>query len=586
MSATNSNFEAHATRGADAENRRFGRKLAGLFLLLAAVLAVAGWAYLSHRQAEVRAEAHRELSTIADLKLKQILSWREERLADARFFARARFVAQDVRRFREEPDSEPARAAMLHWLNLLKGGDRYSSVMVFDRQFERRLALPASAPDQAASHRALLEQAVQRRDVIISDLQRDGTNGLVHLDIAFPVFEGADVKQGAPLAVVLLELDARQFLFPLVQSWPTPSQTAETLLVRREGNDVLYLNDLRHRTGAALSLRLPATSPELPAARVLAGETGVLDGVDYHGMLVVAAGRLIPGTPWAMVAKVDRAEIYAPLRQQTLAVLSVLGALLVVDALLVALLWRQRSAFLLERKVRERTAQLAEANANLQIFASSAAHDLRSPLRAIKGFSSLVLEDCGADLGAEGRSMLERISASADHMARLLNDLLEYSRLSQAELKLEPVSLRKAVDEVVALLESDIRAGNAVVTAAAPLPEVLGHAATVVLLIHNLVSNALKFIPAGVQAQVQIWAERNGSCVRLSVQDNGIGIAPGDQEKIFGAFQRLHGKEAYPGTGLGLAIVRKGAERMGGQAGVESEPGKGSRFWVEFQIPE
>ena len=621
MSATNFSREAAEARNADAETRRFGRKLAGVFLLLGAVLAVAAWVYLSHQQAEARAEAHRELSAIADLKLKQIHDWREERLSDARFFAHARFVAQDMRRILDEPGSEAARAAVLQWLDLLKSGDRYFAVMVFDMHFERRLALPASAGKPPASIRSLLEQAVQGHEVVISDLQRDETNSLVHLDIAFPVFEGADAKQGAPLALVLLELDARRFLFPLVQSWPTPSHTAETLLVRREGNEVLFLNDLRHRPGTALALRSPFASPKLPAARVLAGETKVLEGVDYRGMPVVAAGRLVAGTPWAIVAKVDREEIYAPLRQQLLAALCVLGALLVAAALLVALLWRQRSAVFLERelaerkiyegemertgealreardklaranedlerKVRERTGQLLEANANLQSFAYTAGHDLRSPLRSIRSFSEIVMADYGAKLGADGRSMLERISASADQMAGLLNDLLEYSKMSQAELKLEPVSLRKAASEALALLEGDIRAKNAIVTASDPLPEVIGQAATVVLLINNLVSNALKFVPSGVQPQVRIWAERNGSCVRLSVRDNGIGIAPRDQEKIFGAFQRLHGRQAYPGTGLGLAIVRKGAERMGGRAGVESEPGTGSRFWVEFKAAE
>jgi signal transduction histidine kinase len=105
----------------------------------------------------------------------------------------------------------------------------------------------------------------------------------------------------------------------------------------------------------------------------------------------------------------------------------------------------------------------------------------------------------------------------------------------------------------------------------------------VVLLINNLVSNALKFIAPGVQPQIRLSAEASGDWARLSVQDNGIGIGKADQEKIFAAFQRLHGKQAYPGTGLGLAIVRKGAERMGGRVGVESEPGKGSRFWVELK---
>jgi len=261
----------------------------------------------------------------------------------------------------------------------------------------------------------------------------------------------------------------------------------------------------------------------------------------------------------------------------------------------------------LERKVQERTAQLVEGNANLQAFAYTAAHDLRSPLRAINCFSGIAVAAHGEGLGPEGRSLMERVIASADQMQRLLNDLLEYSKISQAELTLERVDLRRAVSDALALLNEDIRGRNAVVTVTEPLPEVIGHRTTLVLLINNFVSNALKFIPPGVQPQIRIWADcrdleragegaagpanapgcmLNGPGVRLWVEDNGIGIAPEHLERIFGAFERLNAKQVYPGTGLGLAIVRKGAERMGARAGVESEEGKGSRFWVEMRKPE
>jgi signal transduction histidine kinase len=245
-----------------------------------------------------------------------------------------------------------------------------------------------------------------------------------------------------------------------------------------------------------------------------------------------------------------------------------------------------RANAVLEDKVRERTAQLVDANANLQAFAHTSAHDLRSPLRAIRSISGLLLEDYAAVLGVDGRSMLARVTASADQMGRLLDDLLEYGSMNQAQVDLEPIELSQAVSEALALLEGEIRNKKAMVSVAEHLPEVSGHLATLVVVINNLVSNALKFMPAGVQPQVGISAERTGSGVRLWVEDNGIGIAPANQEKIFGAFERLHSRREYPGTGLGLAIVRKGAERMGGHAGVESEPGKGSRFWVELKAAE
>jgi len=144
------------------------------------------------------------------------------------------------------------------------------------------------------------------------------------------------------------------------------------------------------------------------------------------------------------------------------------------------------------------------------------------------------------------------------------------------------VELDKSIKEALVLLEADVAARHAVVSVGEALPAVIAHPATLVLIIGNLLSNALKFVAPGVQPEIRISAERCGSRVRLFVQDNGIGIAAENLQKLFTPFQRLHGKQAYAGTGLGLAMVRKGAERMGGCAGVESAPGKGSRFWLEL----
>src|ERR1035441_6440469 len=112
----------------------------------------------------------------------------------------------------------------------------------------------------------------------MSDLHQGQTNSLIHLDILIPIFANAESKQGDPIGEVLMQLDPRQFLFPLLETWPTPSRSAETMLVRQDGNDVLYLNELRHRAGTTLKLRLPLFSSDLPAAKFLRGETGVLEG--------------------------------------------------------------------------------------------------------------------------------------------------------------------------------------------------------------------------------------------------------------------------------------------------------------------
>ncbi len=249
----------------------------------------------------------------------------------------------------------------------------------------------------------------------------------------------------------------------------------------------------------------------------------------------------------------------------------------------------------LERKVEQRTAQLRDANTNLQNFAYTAAHDLRAPLRAIRNFSAILLEDYGHELSADPKSLLDRVTEAADQMKNLLDDLLEYSKVTAEEIQLEAVDLSTAVREAAKLLDQDIRARQTQLSVEEPLPAVVGHHSTLVLLVQNFLSNAVKFVPpervpnVRVRAEIRrpsLPSERRGpeqsSFVRLWVEDNGIGIAPEDLDKIFGVFRRLHSKQEFAGTGLGLAISRKAAERMGGRVGVESTPGQGSRFWIEL----
>lgn len=238
----------------------------------------------------------------------------------------------------------------------------------------------------------------------------------------------------------------------------------------------------------------------------------------------------------------------------------------------------------LERRVAERTAELRDANTELEDFAYSVAHDLRAPLRGMQGFAKALLEDYGAQLDETGRDYARRVVAAAARLDRLIQDLLAYSRLSRDDLHLEPVDLDKVVRDVIAGMDEELRARRARVELRSPLPSVTAHRATLDQVIWNLLDNAVKFVAPGVQPCVLIWPERRDNRVRLWVQDNGIGIAQQHHARIFHVFERLHGTEAYPGTGIGLAVVRKAMERMGGVAGVESELGRGSRFWIE--LPE
>jgi signal transduction histidine kinase len=232
--------------------------------------------------------------------------------------------------------------------------------------------------------------------------------------------------------------------------------------------------------------------------------------------------------------------------------------------------------------VEERTAQLQETNEQMEAFTYSISHDLRAPLRAIRGFAQALAEDYGPALDATGREYLQRMEQGAERLDRLIQDLLQYSRLGRSTLSLSPISLEASIQHVLQHLEADIRASGGVIEVKKPLPFVIAHEPTLQQVIGNLLSNALKFVAPAVKPIVRVWATEREQTVRLWVADNGIGIASIHHQRIFGVFERLHSTEAYPGTGIGLAIVAKGITRMGGSVGLESAPGEGSRFWIDL----
>ena len=235
----------------------------------------------------------------------------------------------------------------------------------------------------------------------------------------------------------------------------------------------------------------------------------------------------------------------------------------------------------LERRVQERTRELQDAVAQMEAFSYSVSHDLRGPLRSMQGYAHVMLEDYGNKLDETAISYLQKISNSATRMDTLIQDILTYSRVARSELKIESINLEKLLNELVAQNPA-FQPPNADVVLRSPLERVAAHEAALTQCMTNLLSNAVKFVPAGVKPRIEIWTTLEDSFVKIHVQDNGIGIKPEHFEKIFRMFERVHAARTYEGTGIGLAIVKKAVDRMGGQVGVESEPGKGARFWIKL----
>jgi PAS domain S-box-containing protein len=235
----------------------------------------------------------------------------------------------------------------------------------------------------------------------------------------------------------------------------------------------------------------------------------------------------------------------------------------------------------LESRVRARTASLTEAISHLEEFSYTVSHDLRAPTRSMKCYAQIVLEDFGAKLDPEVKDYLERIRRGAERMDRLIQDVLTYSRLSRSDVAAHPVSLDSLVADIIQQYP-EMQAPRAAITVRHPLLNVFAHEPSLVQAVSNLLINAVKFMPAGRVPEITVRSELHGPNIRLWIEDNGIGIKPEHQDRLFRIFERLSTNGHYEGTGIGLAIVRKAAEKMGGAAGVESDGLTGSRFWIEL----
>jgi PAS domain S-box-containing protein len=237
----------------------------------------------------------------------------------------------------------------------------------------------------------------------------------------------------------------------------------------------------------------------------------------------------------------------------------------------------------LEERVNERTLELQKSVNDMEVFCYSIAHDLRAPLRAMSGFSQTLAQDYAPRLDETGHDYCHRITAAANRMNQLISDLLAFGRITHQSLPGDSVDLTNELEKVLERAGTQIEKAHAEIELEKPLPHVCADPVVLEQVLENLLTNALKFVPAERRPRVHIYAEQSHETVRLCVEDNGIGIAPEHREKIFKPFERLHTTD-YPGTGIGLALVQRGIERMGGRVGVESAAGGGSRFWIE--LPE
>lgn len=330
-----------------------------IFLVLAGFSATIGYLYYAHQRRQIIADREKELFAIAELKANEISRWLKERRRDGRAIGGNPLVERNLQQWLREPRQASLKEEISPWLHSIRDNFDYRTVALTNKNGDVYLCVPAGkgiCPDIKAYY----AKAIATREPLFFDLHRSPMDEAISCGLLIPIL---DRQKSATIGILVLEIDPTKFLYPFVQSWPTTSHTGETLLVRREGDEVVFLNELRHRKNTALSLRFPiAENQSLPAAKAFS-EEGVVEGVDYRGVAVLAALKAVPDSPWFLIAKVDMEEISAPVHERAWLAALLAGLLIALAGASVMLIWRHQKIDLyqkqyeLEREKRELTAR-------------------------------------------------------------------------------------------------------------------------------------------------------------------------------------------------------------------------------------
>ena len=700
---------------------RIPYQLITIFSALTACIIIFGIFHFIHEEKLLITENQNELSSINDLKAMQIVNWRLERMSNAKAIFNIPLFSKYINGCAQNPGDTKQLKEFLLTLETIKNVYRLESITAMDTRQNVICSAGKYAGAIDPNEIKPIEESLKENKIIFSDMHRHDVLPDVHIDMFIPISLRAPGKE-TRVGLIMLHIDPSEFLFPLIENWPLSSKTGETLLVTRQGDNVVYLTELRYKKNTALNLKFPINTPDLPAALAVQGIEKPVFGKDYRGENVLAALKKIPDSPWFLISKIDLKEIRAPIVfTEWLAAAAVIIFILFAGAL-TAFYWYKRDAdyyriqyalesekkalekhysyltkyandiillldeetnFIeanekacavygytreellkmkaedvradryksavrndiqkaidangviyetmhvrkdgaefpvevslkligvegvkyfqaiirditekrkaeekilkineeLESRVKERTAQLEEANKYLESFSYSVSHDLRAPLRAIDGFSRILLEDHSNSLDSEAFRILNVVRKNTQDMGKLIDDLLRFSQVSRHELSITEINMGEMVKSVIGEIEA-ANFGRKLNFIVHDLKGARGDASVIKQALLNLLSNAVKFTGGKEAAVIEIGCKTEEKENTYYVKDNGVGFDMQYKDKLFGVFQRLHSEKEFGGTGIGLALVERIISRHGGKVRAEGKTGEGATFY--FTLP-
>jgi len=314
--------------------------LISIFVLFAIGLSLAGYFYYFQQKQRLLQLAKDNLSSIAKLKGGQIENWRQERFNDASFIFHSEAITLQFEQFLKNPNGRKERDAMLGWMAPMFKNRQYVSMDIFSKSGSQLFCILDDSCKTSVNENDIFQEAIRTKKVLFADLHVHD-DGRVYMGLVVPIIK-IGKKDTTVLGSLLLRIDPWRFLYPLIHSWPVISKTSETLIIRREGDEVVYLNELRHRREKNLVLRMSISEKKLPAAIAARGYEGVVEGIDYRQEKVVAAVRQILNSPWYMVAKTDVDEVLAENTRIAIGVTSVTALILLLLASGIRMIWKEQ----------------------------------------------------------------------------------------------------------------------------------------------------------------------------------------------------------------------------------------------------
>lgn len=310
-----------------------------IFFSASIFIIILGYYIYQNQKTYIIHSAGQQLTAIAELKVWEINNWRNERIGDANVIFGNHEFATHVNKYLGNPSAVDAKKRILSLLSAIQKSYQYENIVLLDRDENVKLTLKHSADDLGKIHSKDIHEAVVKNNMIISNLYRSDKTGDIHLSVIIPILT---VQKGRAnyIGTILIIINPYVRLYPTIKLWPIPSDTGESLLVHREGHDIVYLNELRHSTKMPLLMRYPFTESSLPAVNAALDWEGVAYGIDYRKKSVIAAIKPVPDTTWYLVAKIDTEEIYAPLADRFWVTVFFIAVTILVLGIIVAYIWR------------------------------------------------------------------------------------------------------------------------------------------------------------------------------------------------------------------------------------------------------